>query len=324
LKLGVPGEDAPNVVSGVEFLHRANEGEKPAVGDHVVVIGGGDTAVDAARVARRLGARATILYRRTRAEMPAIAPEIQGAEEEGVDLVLLSAPIEILARDGRAVGMRVQRMKLGEPDRSGRPRPVPIPGDEYTIECSYVIPAISQEPDFTGVDHLKAGPKDWIKVDDHGRTAEAGTFSGGDVVALALATTAIAHGRRAAEMIDAYLRGTEPATPEVLPVVKPERMKLTYYKPAPRHDVSHAPAAGRLADGDAEIAHGLSEQEALDEAKRCMSCGQCFDCESCWMYCQNSGFVKLPKGQHYRLKLEVCNGCKKCGEECPCGYIDLV
>jgi NADPH-dependent glutamate synthase beta subunit-like oxidoreductase len=324
LKLGVPGEDAPNVVSGVEFLHRVNEGEKPAIGDHVVVIGGGDTAIDAARVARRLGARATILYRRTRAEMPAIAPEIQGAEEEGVELVLLSAPIEILKQGDRAVGMRVQRMRLGEPDKSGRPRPVPIAGDEYTIACSYVIPAISQEPDFTGVDHLKAGPKDWIKVDDHGRTAEAGTFSGGDVVALALATTAIAHGRRAAEMIDAHLRGVEPPAPAALPVVKPERMKLAYYKPAQRHDVSHVPAAERFADGDAEIARGLSEQEVLDEAKRCMSCGQCFDCETCWMYCQNSGFEKLPKGQHFRIKLEVCNGCKKCGEECPCGYIDLV
>jgi NADPH-dependent glutamate synthase beta subunit-like oxidoreductase/Pyruvate/2-oxoacid:ferredoxin oxidoreductase delta subunit len=324
LKLGIAGEDAPNVVSGVAFLHQVNEGQKPEVGDHVIVIGGGDTAIDAARVARRLGAKATILYRRTRNEMPAIAPEIVGAEEEGVELVLLSAPLEILVKDGKASGMRVQRMQLGEPDRSGRPRPVPIPGDEYTIECSFVIPAISQEPDFVGVDHLKAGPKDWIKVDDHGRTSEEGTFSGGDVVALALATTAIAHGRRAAEMIDAHLRGTELPPAEALPVVTPERMKLSYYKPAARHDVTNTAPEARFANGDAEIAQGLSQEDVIDEAKRCMSCGQCFDCETCWMYCQNSGFEKLPKGQHFRIKLEVCNGCKKCGEECPCGYIDLV
>jgi NADPH-dependent glutamate synthase beta subunit-like oxidoreductase len=325
LKLGVPGEDgAPNVMSGVELLHRVNEGERPELGGHVVVIGGGDTAIDAARVARRLGAQATILYRRTRKEMPAIEPEIVGAEEEGVKLEILAAPLEILTKDGRAVGMRVQRMKLGEPDKSGRPRPVPIPGDEYTLECSAVIPAISQEPDFTGVDHLKAGPRDWIKVDEHGRTSEEGTFAGGDDVALALATTAIASGRRAAEMIDAHVRGVELPPAEALPVVKPERMKLSYYKPLERHDVTDLPAAERLAEGDREIARGLTEAEVIEESKRCLSCGQCFDCETCWMYCQNSAFVKLPKGEHFRIKLEVCNGCKKCGEECPCGYIDLV
>ncbi|HEY3359258.1 MAG TPA: NAD(P)-binding protein [Polyangia bacterium] len=324
LKLGVPGEDAPNVMSGVELLHRVNEGERPVLGGDVVVIGGGDTAIDAARVARRLGASVTILYRRTRAEMPAIAPEIAGAEEEGVRLELLAAPLEVLTENGRAVGLRVQRMQLGEPDRSGRPRPVPIPGAEYVLPCSAVIPAISQEPDFTGVEHLKAGPKDWIKVDEHGRTAEEGAFAGGDDVGLALATTAIAHGRRAAEMIDAHLRGVElPAMP-ALPAIKPDRMKLSYYKPAPRHDVTDVPAQERLADGDREIAQGLGQAEAIDEAKRCLSCGQCFDCESCWMYCQNSGFVKLPKGEHFKIKLEVCNGCKKCGEECPCGYIDMV
>jgi NADPH-dependent glutamate synthase beta subunit-like oxidoreductase len=326
LQLGIPGEDVPNVMSGVELLHRVNEGERPDLGKHVIVIGGGDTAVDAARVARRLGAEATILYRRTRAEMPAIAPEIDGAEEEGVRIELLAAPIEILVKDGRAVGMRVQRMKLGEPDKSGRPRPVPIPGDEYTVECSAVIPAISQEPDFSGLAHLKAGPRDWIKVDDRGRTSEDGVFSGGDVVNLALATTAIAHGRQAAETIDAYIRTAELPTPTALPNVKADRMKLGYYKDktGPRNDVMHLPPSERFADGDREIAAGLSMDQALEEAKRCMSCGMCFDCETCWMYCQNNAFERLPKGQHYRLKLDVCNGCKKCAEECPCGYIDLV
>jgi NADPH-dependent glutamate synthase beta subunit-like oxidoreductase/Pyruvate/2-oxoacid:ferredoxin oxidoreductase delta subunit len=324
LRLGVPGEDAPNVMSGVELLHRVNEGQRPDLGVHVVVIGGGDTAVDAARVARRLGAQATILYRRTRNEMPAIAAEIDGAEQEGVKIELLAAPLEINCRDGLAVGMRVQRMQLGEPDKSGRPRPVPIPGDEYTIECSAVIPAISQEPDFVGLAHLKAGPKDWIKIDARGRTSEDGTYAGGDVVALALATTAIGQGRLAAETIDAYLRGSELPIVQDLPLVKPERMKLSYYKAAERHDISYLPAEQRFTDADREIAVGLTLAQATDEAKRCLSCGMCFDCDTCWMYCQNSGFERLPKGQHFRIKMELCNGCKKCGEECPCGYIDLV
>ena len=131
-------------------------------------------------------------------------------------------------------------------------------------------------------------------------------------------------GRWAALAIDAHLRGTELPAPPSLPLIKSDRMKLGYYKPAERHDVTHVAAGERLTDGDREIAVGLTLEQAIDEAKRCLSCGNCFDCETCWMYCQNSGFEKLPKGQHFRLKLEVCNGCKKCGEECPCGYIDLV
>jgi NADPH-dependent glutamate synthase beta subunit-like oxidoreductase len=311
-------------MSGVELLHRVNEGERPDLGSHVVVIGGGDTAVDAARVARRLGAQATLLYRRTRNEMPAIKPEIAGAEEEGVKIELLAAPLEILCDGGRAKALRVQRMRLGEPDQSGRPRPVPIPGDEYVIECSAVVSAVGQEPDFTGVSHLRPDPKSWIKADQRGRTSEPGAFAGGDALGLALATTAVGQGRWAALAIDAHLRGTELPAPPSLPLIKSDRMKLAYYKPAERHDVSHVAAADRLADGDREIAAGLTFDEAIAEAKRCLSCGNCFDCDTCWMYCQNSGFEKLPKGQHFRIKIQLCNGCKKCGEECPCGYIDLV
>ncbi len=150
LKLGVPGEDAPNVFTGTEFLNRANCGETVEVGDKVIVIGGGDTAIDAARVSKRLGAEVTILYRRTRAEMPAIKPEIEGALEEGVTIEFLAAPVEILRSDGLAVGMRCIRMELGEPDASGRPRPVPKPGSEFDLEATAIIAAISQEPDFDG------------------------------------------------------------------------------------------------------------------------------------------------------------------------------
>jgi NADPH-dependent glutamate synthase beta subunit-like oxidoreductase/Pyruvate/2-oxoacid:ferredoxin oxidoreductase delta subunit len=324
LKLRVPGEDAPNVLSGVEFLHRVNEGERVELGSHVVVIGGGDTAIDAARVARRMGAKATVLYRRTRNEMPAIAPEIIGAEQEGVVFEFLAAPVEVLQQNGRATAIKAQRMQLGEPDASGRPRPVPIPGSEFVLEATTIIPAISQEPVFDGLAPLKAGPKDWIKTDDKGRTSDDGTFAGGDVVALALATTAIAHGRRAAETIDDYLRGRTTTPPPSLPLIKSDRMKLSYYKQVDREKREEIEVDARFADGgDAEVDRGITEAQAIAESKRCLSCGMCFDCETCWMFCTNSGFEKLPKGQHFRLKLDVCNGCKKCGEECPCGYIDL-
>jgi NADPH-dependent glutamate synthase beta subunit-like oxidoreductase len=321
LKLRVPGEDAPNVFTGTEFLNRANSGEPVEVGDQVYVIGGGDTAIDAARLSRRLGAEVTLLYRRTRAEMPAIAPEIEGALEEGVKLEILAAPVEIIQEGGKAVAMKCIRMELGEPDKSGRPRPVPKPGSEYTVACTAVIAAISQEPDFVGFDSLHEG-RDWIKVDSSATTNVPGVFAGGDNVELSLVGTAIQQGAYAASAIDAQLRGRTLEKPVELPVIKADKMKLGYYKEQPRNERKHVPVERRGRDTEVEM--GLSREEALEETKRCMSCGLCMDCESCWMYCTPSCFAKLPKGEHYKIKLELCNGCKKCAEECPCGYIEMV
>ena len=321
LKLGVPGEDAPNVFTGTEFLNKVNSGEKVEVGGRVIVIGGGDTAIDAARVSKRLGADVTIVYRRTRTEMPAIAPEIEGALEEGVKIEFLAAPVEILLKDGKAVGMRCIRMELGEPDSSGRRRPVPKEGSDFEIEATAIIPAISQEPAFDGFERLHEG-KDWIKVDEWGTTQVEGVFSGGDDVNLGLVTIAIGQGRFAAEAIDAYLRGKKLEKPVAPPTVTPYKMKLAWYKEATRNERGHlAPDQRGM---ETEIEQGLTDEQAMAEAGRCMSCGMCMDCETCWMYCTNSCFVKLPKGEHYKIKLEVCNGCKKCAEECPCGYIDLL
>jgi len=321
IKLRVPGEDSPNVYTGTEFLNRVNSGEDVKVGGKVIVIGGGDTAIDAARISKRLGAESTIVYRRTRAEMPAIAPEIEGALEEGVNIEFLAAPVEILVKDGVAVGMKCIRMELGEPDASGRRRPVPKAGSEFDIEATAIIAAISQEPAFDGFESLREG-KDWIVVDDWGTTKADGVYSGGDDVELGLATIAIAQGRFAAEAIDARFRGRTLEKHQQPALVKSDKMKLAWYKEAIRNDRAHLPADQR--GMDTEIEQGLTDQQAQDEAKRCMSCGLCMDCESCWMYCTNSCFVKLPKGEHYKVKLEVCNGCKKCAEECPCGYIDMV
>lgn len=321
LMLGIPGEDAPNVFTGTEFLNHVNSGEPVEIGDRVIVVGGGDTAIDAARVSHRLGAGVTVLYRRTRAEMPAIKPEIEGALEEGVQIEYLAAPVEVLRGNGRATGVRCIRMDLGEPDSSGRPRPVPRPGSEFNLPATTIIAAISQEPDFGPVPDLREG-RDWIKADAWGATPLAGVFSGGDDVGLGLVSIAIGQGRFAAEAIDARLRGAAPSRPAIGPPIAPERMKPGWYKAAVRHERTHLPVDGRGLE--TEIEQGLDDAAALEEARRCMSCGMCMDCETCWMYCTNSGFVKLPKGEHYRIKLELCNGCKKCAEECPSGYIDLV
>jgi NADPH-dependent glutamate synthase beta subunit-like oxidoreductase/Pyruvate/2-oxoacid:ferredoxin oxidoreductase delta subunit len=321
LELRVPGEHAPNLLTGTELLHKANSGDHIQIGGKVLVIGGGDTAIDAARVSRRLGAEVTLLYRRTRAEMPAIKSEIEGALEEGVHIEFLAAPVEILLRDGTAVGARCIRMELGSPDASGRLRPVPKSGTEFDVEATAIIAAISQEPEFDGFVSLRSG-RGWINIDEWGATSAQGVYAGGDDVELGLVTVAIAQGRFAAEAIDAYFRGKQLARPVLPPPVPPERLKLDWYKPAPRHERQHIPV--ELRTMEAEIESGLPEAEALEEAKRCMSCGLCMDCESCWMYCTPNCFVKLPKGEHYRIKMELCNGCKKCAEACPCGYIEMI
>jgi NADPH-dependent glutamate synthase beta subunit-like oxidoreductase/Pyruvate/2-oxoacid:ferredoxin oxidoreductase delta subunit len=320
MALRVPGEEAPNVFTGAEFLNRANSGEPVNIGDQVLVIGGGDTAIDSARVSQRLGAKVTILYRRTRAEMPAIKPEVDGALEEGIDIQFLTAPVEVIRKDGIAVGLRCIRMELGPPDASGRPRPVPVPGSEFELAATAIIAAISQEPRDDGLDlPHKKGP--WIEAAGAQVPGMQGVFTGGDAVELGLVTIAIAQGRFAAEAIDAWIQGKPVERPAAVAPIGSERVKLDWYKAAERHERHHVPVTERSADTEIQVA--LAEAEALDEARRCMSCGMCMDCETCWMYCTNNCFVKLPKGEHYKVKLELCNGCKKCAEACPCGYIEL-
>jgi NADPH-dependent glutamate synthase beta subunit-like oxidoreductase len=318
-KLGVPGEDAGNVLTGVDFLNHINSGESVEVGSDVIVVGGGDTAIDAARVSKRLGAEVTVLYRRTRAEMPAIAREIDGALEEGVAVEFLAAPVEILREDGRAAGLRCIRVELGAPDAAGRPRPVPVAGTEFEMKASTIIIAVSQEPELAPIRELNEG-KNRIQTDEWGATGNAGIYAGGDDLALALVSTAVYQGRLAAQAIDAHLRGAEPVKPATHPPA--DKVIADWHLEAERHDRQCLPMEQR--NMDAEIEQGFSQEEALEEARRCMSCGMCMDCESCWMYCTNNCFVRLPKGEHYSVKMELCNGCKKCAEGCPTGYLELV
>jgi NADPH-dependent glutamate synthase beta subunit-like oxidoreductase/Pyruvate/2-oxoacid:ferredoxin oxidoreductase delta subunit len=318
LKLDVPGEDAAGVFTGAEFLNRANSGETVQVGGKVAVVGGGDTAIDAARVCKRLGAEVTILYRRTRAEMPAIAREIDGALEEGVTIEFLTTPAEVLRDNGTARGLKCIRLELGEPDASGRPKPMPIPGSEFEIEAATIIAAISQEPELKRIAELRDTER--LHADEWGATEKTGIYAGGDDLALALVATAINQGRLSAQAIDTHLRGGDLHKP----VAYPEANKVIadWHMEADRHERPRIPVEQR--DLNTEIESGLQEDDVLEEAKRCLSCGMCMDCESCWMYCTNNCFVRLPKGEHYSIKMELCNGCKKCAEGCPTGYLELV
>jgi formate dehydrogenase major subunit len=323
--LRVPGEDAPNVLTGTLFLNKVNSGASVDVGDKVLVVGGGDTAIDAARVSRRLGAEVTVVYRRTRGEMPAIDEEIEGAEEEGIQFFFLAAPVEFVKDGERVTAMKCQKMQLGEPDDSGRRRPVPIEGDFFTIECSTCIAAISQEPDFEGMEDLREG-RDWVKVDESGKSMKGEkTYAGGDVLDLGLATIAIYQGRMAAETIHCNFRGIEPEKPEEKPAVTKDQIVYSYYMEKARHEALNLPPDERLKELEKEVTKTLSEEEVIEEASRCMSCGSCFDCGTCWSLCQDSVFAKPPTKsfEPYNMKLDLCKGCKKCAENCPCGFIEM-
>jgi len=326
ISLGIEGEDAPNIFSGVDFLNRFHHGEQLHLGKDVVaiVVGGGDTAIDAARICKRLGANVTVLYRRTRAEMPAIEEEIDEAIAEGIKIEFLAAPAGFIKDDrGYIKAMKVIRMELGEPDASGRRRPVPIEGSEYEIPASAIISAVSQQPDFTGFESLIEVPgKDWIKVDEDGRTGEHKIWAGGDVTNLALVTDAVGHGRQAAEDIARSFTGA-PKEGDSRKVVYADQMQLSHYEKLERQEPSHLDMDKRM-DLDAEVNLGFTTEQLLKEVERCMSCGYCFDCEKCWMYCQDQAILKPSDGSFpYPFKLENCTGCSKCAEICPCGFIEM-
>ncbi len=325
LKLRVEGEDAENVMSGAEFLNRMHHGETIEVGDDVIVVGGGDTAIDAARICRRLGANVTILYRRTVKEMPAIDAEIEEAEAEGIKLEYLAAPVGFNKDGDKITSMKCIRMELGEPDDSGRRRPVPIEGSEFEVPGSMVIPAISQMPNFDGLESLIEG-RDWIKVDERGASTKVkGVYAGGDAVNLDLVTTAIGAGRLAAETIHADLSEQAAEDGEEMPLVKSDRMRLDHYEKQDRAKSTTVPAEEALAQMDLEVNKGFDLDQVVLETKRCMSCGHCFDCEKCWLFCQDQAINKpMEKGVIYSFKMENCTGCKKCAEECPCGFIDML
>ncbi|HYL82321.1 MAG TPA: FAD-dependent oxidoreductase [Candidatus Acidoferrum sp.] len=315
VRLGLPGDEAPNVLSAIEFLHRVNTGENPAIGESAVVVGGGDVAVDAARVAVRLGARTTMLFRKTLQEMPAGEPEVEEAQREGVRIECLAVPSAVVTEGGRAMGLTCLRMETQEGGAPG--------AAEFFVGASTIIAAPKPERDYTGLASLQDG-SGRIPVDDLGETGVPNTFIGGDDLDLGIVSTALFRGRHAAETMHARFRGMPPDAVAAPPVIAHARMRLDYSPKQPRTETATVPVAERLADPDREVNLGWSSDQAVTETKRCLSCGLCFACDTCWKYCQEQAVLKpASKGQPYRFKLDFCQGCKKCAEECPCGYIEM-
>lgn len=325
--LGIPGEEGEGVMNAVEFLHKINTGESMDLsGKKVLVIGGGNSAVDAARVSLRLGANSQIVYRRTKEEMPALDEEIKDTEDEGIHIEFLAAPVEVIRDGGKVTGLKCIKMELGEPDESGRRRPVPVEGSEFVIEADMILPAIGQGPDFIGLETFNENG--WIATSSaFGQTSDEAVFAGGDVTnKLGTVTEAVGLGHKAAKAIDAYIKGEDLPKEYPPPVVKYSTMKLEYYTSMPRAEKSHLAVAGRVSNFD-EVVSTLVNEAAIAETERCMSCGMCFDCGNCYNFCTYSVFKK-PAEKHefeprYKMNLDACVGCKKCAEECPCNYIDM-
>ncbi len=290
LNLGVEGENLPGVLSGVEFLKAAALDRAECPGDRVAVIGGGNVAVDAARTALRLGSRdVTILYRRTRAEMPAYEEEIEEALEEGIKIEFLAAPARFLQTGGRLSGAEVIRMELGEPDSSGRRRPVPVTDSEFVLPVDGVLSAIGQSPDldFLGSNsNLEIGRGERVAVDPvSGQTSVPWIFAGGDVVTgPATVVEAIAAGKTAAESIRRFLDGQDLAEgrERLFDIASVDRtgLKRQHRRRPPVAD----PEERRR--GFAEVVGVFDEDTARQEASRCLACGICSECYQCLEVCQ--------------------------------------
>ena len=320
--LDIPGEQGPHVLSGIAYLHKRKKHGDAQVGKRVLVIGGGNTAIDAARTARREGAAVTLCYRRSEADMPAAAHEVEDARREGVEFRFLASPTRVI-REGDAVrAIEIQKMRLGEADEQGRPQPMPIPGCVAELEADTLIVAASQETDLHGLESIHADHQ-WLHTAEDGHL-DADLWAGGDDRGPGIASRGIAQGRFAAEAAHAELRGEQPPATHTLPVPA-GTVKTDYYPEQPRSGIHRRPAGEWLSNPNREIDQTLDYEQACKEAARCMSCGLCFDCEQCFMYCNAGGFTRIEKvgpGQYYALALDACEGCGKCIELCPCGYLE--
>jgi NADPH-dependent glutamate synthase beta subunit-like oxidoreductase len=320
--LGIGGDADEAVWNGTDYLLQVNRGEPVEVGTKVVVIGGGNTAVDAARTARRAGAEVTIVYRRSRAEMPALATEVDEAVAEGIKLLLLSAPVRIERRDDW-LSLTLVRMELGELDESGRRRSTAVPQSESQLSVDTVIAAVSQEPEWSGLEELQQGGR---LVSDATGAVTAGVWGGGDAVASGICGTAVAHGRRAAEVLHRKLRGLPEFPQENRRAIGPTELRLDNYVPASRAGTVRLAPEVAVSRPDAEVILGIDEEQFLTEASRCFSCGSCFGCEQCWMFCTVQSFARLNTpnpGAYFSLSLDFCLECGKCIEVCPCGFLEV-
>ncbi|MCV7357650.1 NAD(P)-binding protein [Mycolicibacterium fluoranthenivorans] len=315
-RVDIPAGDAAAVLDAVSFLHSVAAGDKPAIGRHVAVYGGGNTAMDAARVARRLGADdAVIVYRRTREQMPAHEQESQDAEREGVRINWLRT---ITAFEGPE--LQVEVMEL---DESGYPQPT---GRFETLAADTLIMALGQETESAFMRTLQGVEFDAdgsVRVSESLMTGCPGVFAGGDMVpSERTVTVAVGHGKKAAHRIDAWLHHAPPVRLAKHPTATYDSLHLWYFGDAAQRRQPELEPAERVASFE-EVVGGLSGDEAVYEAGRCLSCGNCFECDGCLGACPENAVIKLGVGHRYQFDYAMCTGCGICADQCPVHAIDM-
>jgi len=344
--LHIPGEKGKSVFSGLDLLKKINLSKKVKLGDKIAVIGGGNTAIDVARSVIRMGKKATILYRRSKEEMPAFEDEIVEAIEEGVKIRYLVNPIHIQQK-GSIRRLECLRMRLGEKDESGRRRPVPISNSNFFIEADNVIIAAGEEIEVSFLPKGMEKREGIVLAQRDGSTGIKGIFAGGDLTSNQRTVAhAIGSGKKAALAIDCYLKGkdSEDALRQILigegpsisifrhlhpeerrmnpHVVTFEELNTDYFEPLERRRESKGVVKKRI-KGFGEVTSGFTDGSALEEAERCFSCGTCNGCENCYVFCPDASIIKTEEVLSRQVDYDFCKGCGICFSECPRGAISL-
>ena len=313
----IPARDAVRVLDAVSLLHDVQTGDAPLLGRRVVVYGGGNTAMDAARTVKRLGAtEALIVYRRDRAHMPAHDFEADEAIEEGIKIKWLTTIKEISGAE-----LTVEVMEL---DADGRPQPT---GRFETLSADAVVLALGQATDsgfLRNVPGVTFGADGSVVVGPNMMTGHPGLFAGGDAIAGEKSVTiSVGHGKRAARHIDAWLRETTYVASPKAPIVTFPMLRLPVYSDADPSSQRTLAAAARIS-GFEEVVQGLTAKAARHEAQRCLSCGNCFECDNCFAACPETAINRLGPTLGYRIDLDLCTGCSVCVEQCPCHAMEMV
>jgi len=354
VRLGVEGDKLPGVLEGITFLRNVNLGERKKVGKQVAVIGGGNTAIDCARVARRLGAEEVrIIYRRSLAEMPALTEDVASVEAEGIALELLAAPKRLISQNERVSAIECLRMELGAPDATGRRQPVPVTGSEFIIPIDTVIAAVGQVPEteFVTPLGLSLSEKGMIEItSERGTTAIEGVFAGGDSIGgKAFVADAIASGKMATLAIVCFLEGKDserafqaarigagssfafqrflhPADDlsDLKQVVPFDRINTLFFRQSGRNSNHNQSTPGENVRSFEEVAMGATHAEMDDEISRCFKCGTCIDCQNCMDFCPDVSILRDVKLGLYGFDVDHCKGCGICSVACPRNIVEMV
>jgi 2-oxoacid:acceptor oxidoreductase delta subunit (pyruvate/2-ketoisovalerate family) len=315
-RVAIPSGDSARILDAVSYLHQVADDNPPQLGRRVVVYGGGDTALDAARTARRLDAsEAVIVYRRTREQMPAHDEELEEALKEGITVRWLST-----ISNFEGGHLTVEKMRLND---EGFPEAT---GEYEVLGADAVVLALGQDSDLSLLDHVAdiAIDDGVVGVSTSMSATSDGIFAGGDAVpSERTATIAIGHGKRAAHGIDDYLAGHDTVDRPRHELATFERLNTWYYSDAERTRRPELEIARRQ-DNFEEIVGALTEDNALFEARRCLSCGNCFECDNCYGVCPDNAVIKLRGSERYEFNYDFCKGCGICVSECPCGAIEMV